>query len=111
MDQIEIVKKWLLQENIRFEYFYEPFIPEILEDLEKCDLIRNEDMKLSLNQILLRRQHHNGYDISIICQFGSMGVKQGLLEYWRIGKGEDPVGYCTAEEVIEVIKEWVNDGR
>lgn len=38
-------------------------------------------------------------------------IKQGLLEYWRMGKDEGPIGYCTAEEVIEVIKEWVKDGR
>lgn len=111
MEQIEILKKWLLQEKIRFEYYYEPFIPKILEDMEKCGLILNEDMKLSTNEIVLRRQHKNGYDISIVCQYGSYGVKQGLLEYYRFGKDEDPVGYCTAEEVIEVIKEWVKDGK
>lgn len=111
MEQIEVIKKWLIQENIRFEYYYEPFIPEILEDLEKHNLILNEDMKLSTNEIVLRRQHENGYDISIICQFGSYGVKQGLLEYYRMGKDKEPVGFASAEEVIEVIKEWVKDGR
>lgn len=111
MEQMEILRQWLTQEKIRFEYYYEPFVPELLEDLEKFDLIRNEDMKLSTNQIILRRQHEKGYDISIICQFGSMGVKQGLLEYYRMGKDKEPVGYCTAEEVKEVIKEWVKNGR
>ena len=45
MEQMEILKQWLTQEKIRFEYYYEPFIPEILEDLEKHNLILNEDMK------------------------------------------------------------------
>lgn len=109
MEQMEILKKWLLQENIHFEYIYEPLFPDIVEALEKDESNLNEEMKLLRNQILL--QSKNNYDISIICQFGSLGVRQGLLEYWRMGKNEDPVGYCTAEEVIEVIKEWVKDGK
>lgn len=111
MEQMEILRQWLTQEKIRFEYYYEPFVPELLEDLEKHHLILNEDMKISTNEIVLRSLRKNGYDISIICQFGSMGVKEGLLEYYRMGKDEDPVGFCTAEEVKEVIKEWVKNGR
>lgn len=109
MEQIEIIKKWLLSENIPFEYNYEKMPPDFLETMG--EFILSEEEKLSRNQIFLRRQHENGYDISIICHFGSWGVKQGLLEYWRMGKDKDPVGYCTAEEVIDVIKEWVKDGR
>lgn len=109
MEQIEIIKKWLLQENIHFEYNYEPLPSDIIKDLQEYGLIKNEEMKLLRNQIIIRFE--NDYEISIICQHGSMGVQQGLLEYWRMGKDEEPVGYCTAEEVIEVIKEWVKDGR
>lgn len=109
MEQIEILKKWLLQEKIHFEYNYEPLFPDMIELIEEYEPILNEEMKLLRNQIVIRFE--NGNKISIICQFGSSGVKQGLLEYWRMGNNEEPVGYCTAEEVIEVIKEWVNDGR
>lgn len=109
MEQIEILKKWLLQENIHFEYNYEPLFPDMIEAIEEYEPILNEEMKLFRNQIVIRFE--NDYEISIICQFNSMGVRQGLLEYWIMGKDEEPVGYCTAEEVIEVIKEWVKDGR
>lgn len=109
MEQIEILKKWLLSENIHFEYNYEPLPSDIIEDLQEYGLIENEEMKLLRNQIVI--YFENDYKISIICQHGSSGVRQGLLEYWRMGKDEDPVGYCTAEEVIEVIKEWVKDGK
>lgn len=109
MNEMEKLKQWLLQEKIHFEYFLEPLLPDILEKLEEYDLISNDEMKLSRNQILLSIQYENGYDLSVICQYGSYGVKQGLLEYCRLKKKEDPVGYCTAEEVIEVIKELVKE--
>jgi len=91
MEQIEILKKWLLSENIHFEYNYEPLFPDIIEALEEDEPILNEEMKLLRNQILLQSEN-----ISVICQYGSMGVRQGLLEYWIMGKDEEPVGYCTA---------------
>lgn len=109
MEQMEILKKWLLQENIPFEYNYEPLPSDIIEDLQEYGLIENEEMKLLRNQIVI--YFENDYKISIICQYGSYGVKQGLLEYYRFGKDKEPVGFCTAKEVIEVIKEWVKDGR
>lgn len=109
MEQIEILKKWLLEENIHFEYNYKPLPSDILEEMEEYGLIENEEMKLMFNQIVI--WFENGYKFSIICQYGSMGVRLGLLEYWIMGKDEEPVGYCTAEEVIEVIKECVKDGR
>jgi len=109
MDEMEKVKQWLLQEKIYFEYYLEPLLPDILEKLEECGLVLNDEMKLSRNQILISRQYENGYDLSIVCHYGSYGVKQGLLEYRRLKKKEDPVGYCTAEEVIEVIKELVKE--
>lgn len=105
MKQMEILKKWLLQEKIHFEYNYEPLFPDMTELIEEYEPILNEEMKLLRNQIVIRFE--NDYEISIICQFNSMGVRQGLLEYWIMGKDEEPVGYCTAEEVIEIIKEWV----
>lgn len=108
MEQMEILKQWLLSENIHFVYFYEPLLPEMLDHIDKY-IILNEEMKLSRNQIIL--QGKNNYDISIVCQYGSLGVREGLLEYRRMGTDEGPVGYCTAEEVIEVIKEWVKDGK
>lgn len=81
----------------------------MIELIEEYEPILNEEMKLLRNQIVIRFE--NDYEISIICQFNSMGVRQGLLEYWIMGKDEEPVGYCTAEEVKEVIKEWVKNGR
>lgn len=109
MNEMEKLKQWLLQEKIYFEYLQEPLLPDILEKAEEYDLISNDETKLSMNQILVSIQYENGYDLSVICHFGSYGVKQGLLEYRRLKKKEDPVGYCTAEEVIEVIKELVKE--
>lgn len=86
MNEMEKLKQWLLQEKIHFEYFLEPLLPDILEKLEEYDLISNDEMKLSRNQILLSIQYENGYDLSVICQYGSYGVKQGLLEYCRLKK-------------------------
>ena len=42
----------------------------------------------------------------VICQWGSYGFEQGLLEGWQgiFGK-HDPVGWLTAEDVIKRIEE------
>lgn len=82
MEQIEILKKWLLQENIHFEYTYEKMPPDFLETMG--EFILSEEEKLSRNQIFL--QHENGYDISIICHFGSWGGKTRLARVLANGK-------------------------
>jgi len=41
--------------------------------------------------------------LSVICQYGSYGYEQGLLEAWT-GSGE-PDGYMTAEDTMKWIKE------
>ena len=42
----------------------------------------------------------------VICQWGSYGFEQGLLEGWQgIFRKYDPVGWLTAEDVIKRIEE------
>ena len=53
MEQMEILKQWLLQENIHFEYNYKPLPSDILEEMEEYGLIENEEMKLMFNQIVI----------------------------------------------------------
>lgn len=40
--------------------------------------------------------------ISVICGHDSYGGKKGLLEMWD-GQ-DDPEGYLTAEDIIEILK-------
>lgn len=40
-----------------------------------------------------------------ICQMGSFGANEGLLEYWdnQMQEGEDPEGYLTCRKATELI--------
>ena len=47
----------------------------------------------------------NGWDF--VCSTGSYGSDDGLLEYWSNNledSGDDPIGWLTAEEVLEKIE-------
>lgn len=43
---------------------------------------------------------------SVICHFGSYGYDRGLLEFWGDFMN-DPIGYLTAEECFEKLKEML----
>lgn len=52
----------------------------------------------------------------VICQFGSYGYEEGLLEVMgvpvvRDSDGDDVCGYLTAENVIERFEEYMNKKR
>ena len=45
-----------------------------------------------------------------VCSYGTYGSEQGLLEYWSKSlsdAGDDPRGWLTAEEVLQLIKDGV----
>ena len=45
-----------------------------------------------------------------VCSIGTYGSEEGLLEYWSKNlkdRGEDPKGWLTAEEVVELIEQGV----
>lgn len=47
---------------------------------------------------------YGGIQWSCVYGRGSYGYADGLLELWALNQHEEPIGYLTANEVIEIIK-------
>lgn len=74
--------------------------------LEK--LLKNSNIKFSFYDE--SKTYAKGYQIivneqiSIIQNRFSFGSKEDKLEMWKLGTSEEPIGYLTAEECFEKIK-------
>lgn len=68
-------------------------------------MIEDEDRFYHMNGIKRNQIEikHPGGKLSIICQFGSFGYDEGLLEMWDFE--EEPIGHLKAEKALEIIKE------
>ena len=92
--EIDKLAELLKNENIEFEWFHDPTkVPDyVLPD-------KNIERELR-NQIVIKI---NLKVLSFICHFGSYGADQGLIEFYDFQ--EEPVGYLTAEECLEIVKD------
>lgn len=66
------------------------------------------------NQIIYGRDNHGSWKFDAICQFGSHGAKQGLVETYGT-LGVDDIGeprVMTASEAFKIIKnDWEEGGE
>ena len=82
MTEMDKLQKWLDDNKIKYERIIE----------EKSPLRRN--------QILIETDYKK---LSFICQWGSYGYEKGLIEMYDFQN--EPIGFLTAEECINKIKE------
>ena len=47
---------------------------------------------------------HDKCVCDVVCHYYSYGGKEGLLEWWDLKKGTDPVGWLSAEEALELFE-------
>lgn len=81
MTELEKLQNWLDKNHIKYTRRQDGFYNQIL--------IETSEVKLSF-----------------ICQIGSYGFEQGLIEMWDFGD-EDPIGFLNAENCKKIIKERV----
>lgn len=84
MTEMDKLQKWLDENGIKYERI-----------IEKKPLERN--------QIYIETNYK---ELSFICQEGSYGYYQGLIEMYDFQN--EPIGFLTAEECINKIKENFN---
>ena len=100
MKQSEMDKlaELLKNEKIDFERFHDPTkVPDYV--------LPNKDIERELrNQIIVKI---NLRVLSFICNLGSYGVDQGLIEFYDFQ--HEPVGYLTAEECMKIVKEQLKN--
>lgn len=82
MTEMSKLQKWLDDNGIKYERIIEERPP------------------LRRNQILIETDYK---ELSFICQWGSYGYYQGLIEMYDFQN--EPIGFLTAEECIDKIKE------
>lgn len=96
MKQSEMDKlaELLEKEGIAFERFHDPTkVPSYI--------LPNKDIEREMrNQIIIKQ---GKTELSFICHLGSYGVEQGLIEFYDFRT--EPVGYLTAEECMEIVKD------
>ena len=94
MSELDILEKYLKDNNIPYQRY------ECHKELNEDDYI----FHLDRHQICVPTSEYTAWDV--ICQEGSLGYKEGLLEAWgEIVEIDDEVeGYLTASDVIQRIK-------
>ena len=97
MSELDILTQYLKDHNIPFERY----------DCDKRDDIKLDDeytFHMDRHQICVPNQRYILWDV--ICQEGSYGYRDGLLEaYGDIVEVDDVVeGYLTAQDIIERIE-------
>lgn len=105
MNELDKLEQMLMKAGIPFERIEEVYFDEY-------DLFKErygEAGKWRRNQIIYGRYSHGGWKFDAICQFGSCGAKDGLIEtYGELGidEGCEP-RVMTADEAFEIIrKDW-----
>lgn len=87
-NQLDILEKMLIEKGIRYTRIDDPG--------------QNTEGAVvgEFHQIQVRNL---GYEWDVICQPGSYGYEEGLLEF-QDGVEEDVIGYLTAEQVIKIVE-------
>ena len=98
MSEMDKLAELLKNVKIDFERFHDPTkVPDYV--------LPNKDVERELrNQIVIK---HGKTVLSFICHLGSYGVDQGLIEFYDFQ--HEPVGYLTAEECLEIVKEQLKN--
>lgn len=81
VSEMDKLQEWLDKNNIKYDRFI-------------------EGGKINRNQILIQTDK---IELSFICHYGSYGYKQGLIEMYDFQN--EPLGFLTAEDCINKIKE------
>lgn len=107
MNELDKLREMLNEAGIPYESVQREFSPEVISIFPEY---YNGARKYSHNQIVYGR-NDNSWKIDGICQMGSYGVEQGLIEtYGELGVDAegDPL-VLRAEDVFQIIKEdWEN---
>lgn len=93
-NEMDKLAELLGNKGIAFERFHDPTkVPDYV--------LPNKDVERELrNQIVIKS---GKTELSFICHLGSYGVDQGLIEFYDFKS--EPVGYLTADECMEIVKE------
>lgn len=71
--------------------------------------IDDHSSPLGHHKVMVFNKETREFEWDAICQYGSYGYEDGLLEiYGRIVPNDDVEGWLTADKVIERLKEYEN---
>lgn len=112
MNELDKLRQMLTEANIPFESYQEKH-PALLSDDDfwknnfmlraeqygECGIYRR-------NQVIYGRSGENNWKLDGICQYGSYGASDGMIEtYGELGVDEDgEPKVMSAEQVFEIIK-------
>jgi hypothetical protein len=113
MNELDKLREMLTSANIPFESYQEKH-PALLSDNDfwkdnfmLCAKRYGECGIYGRNQIIYGRSDENSWKLDGICQYGSYGANEGMIEtYGELGTGEDgEPRVLDADQVFEIIKE------
>lgn len=105
MSELDKLEAYLKENNYKYE--------RIDEDERKLKMSVCSDIDFSRHQIIVYDETDSRI-FDVICQYGSYGYQQGLLEVMGVivkDESDDVEGWLSAEEVIkrmEELREWIN---
>lgn len=112
MNELDKLRQMLKAANIPFESYQEKH-PSLLSDNEfwknnfmLCAKRYGECGVFGRNQIIYGRTGENNWKLDGICQYGSYGASEGMIEtYGELGVNEDgEPQIMNANQVFEIIK-------
>ena len=100
LTQLDKLERYLKENGIRYERF------------DKEELIDQDNLRYELERHQIYVPCSEEAEWGVICQRGSYGAEEGLLEIYgsivRSDAGDSVEGYLSAENVIERIEEAHN---
>lgn len=112
MNELDKLRQMLTVANIPFETYQEKH-PALLSDNDfwknnflQCAKIYGECGIYGRNQVIYGRSGENNWKLDGICQYGSYGASEGMIEtYGELGTDKDgEPRVLNAEQVFEIIK-------
>jgi len=109
LTELSKLEKWLKENNIKYQRRETPPFPK-----EYNPFIDDEDF--GARHQLWIADNNGEYLWDAICQYGSYGYEEGLLEIMGVivdeeKAGDSVEGYLTADEVIERVNAWLRKGN
>lgn len=95
MSEMIKLHEWLVKHEVKHSMFFEVAKPVHFKDFELLP-------ERVLRYQIVAFDDGDSAEWDCICHYGSWGYEQGLLELWKAGD-KSPIGYLTAEEVVEII--------
>ena len=102
LSQLDKLEKYLKEKGCKYDRIDDEGLPS--------SRLHGLIHRIDRHQIIVYKDGERDWDV--ICQFGSYGVEDGLLEAYgaRIVRKEDSVeGYLTADEIIKRLEEENED--